>query len=49
MIIEYEGAEYMGTLLIQDYSFCQHIYDLLLEYCGRSIQEIGDIDLTHML
>ena len=49
MKIEYEGVAYMRTLLIQDYSFCQHIYDLLLEYCGRSIQEIGDIDLTHTL
>ena len=39
------GAEYIGDLLVSDDAFCTQIYEMLLGHCGKTIQEIGDIDL----
>jgi hypothetical protein len=43
--MEHAGAEYMGTLFVSDAAFCLEIYPVLLRHCGKTIQEIGDIDL----
>ena len=45
-IMEHAGAEYMGTLFITDDAFCLDIHAVLLRHCGKTIQEIGDIDLS---
>ena len=45
LIMEYEGAEYMGVLRFDSYSFCQRVYELLLQHCGESIKQIGAIEL----
>jgi hypothetical protein len=45
VIMKYEGAEYMGVLRFDSYSFCQRVYDLLLQHCGESIKQIAEIDL----
>jgi len=45
LIMEHAGAEYMGELFINDAAFCQEMYAVLLQYCGKTIQEIGDVDL----
>jgi hypothetical protein len=47
--MENDGAEYLGILLVEDYTFCQQLFTLLLQHCGTNIQDVGDIDLTHML
>jgi hypothetical protein len=47
LIIEYRGAEYLGALLLSDPAFCREIYRMLIQSCGKTIQEIGDIDLSH--
>jgi hypothetical protein len=39
--MEYEGPQYIGTLLIGDPVFFREIYELI-EQRGKSIQEIGD-------
>src|SRR5687768_6560860 len=49
LVIEHEDREYIGTLLFEDFGFCQHIYKLLLAHVGQSIQKIGAIDLSHLL
>jgi hypothetical protein len=49
LIMEDDGAEYLGILLVEDYAFCQQLFTLLLQHCGMKIQDIGDIDLTQML
>ena len=49
LIMENDEAEYLGILLVEDYVFCQQLFTLLVQHCGRSIRDIGDIDLTHML
>jgi len=46
LIMDHAGAEYMGELFISDAAFCSEIYEVLLRHCGKTIQEIGDIDLT---
>jgi hypothetical protein len=45
LIMEHAGAEYIGDLLVSDDAFCTQIYEMLLGHCGKTIQEIGDIDL----
>jgi hypothetical protein len=45
LVIEHEDREYIGTLVFEDFGFCQHIYKLLVAHLGQSIQRIGEIDL----
>jgi hypothetical protein len=46
LIMEHEGRKYIGTLLVGDPCFCQEIYAVLIEQRGKSIKDIGDIDLN---
>jgi hypothetical protein len=41
------GAEYLGALLLSDPAFCREICRMLIQYCGKTIREIGDINLGH--
>jgi len=45
LVIEHEGARWMGCLLIEDPAFCEQVCDLLRTQLDRSIKEIGDLDL----
>lgn len=45
LYIEHEGSEYIGCLFIDDERFCRRIYDLLNTNSGRTIEEIGSLDL----
>jgi hypothetical protein len=49
MWIQWEGVRYVGFLSFDDVSFCSQIYTLLKANIGRSIKEIGDLDLSHTL
>jgi hypothetical protein len=49
LIIEHQGAEYLGILKFSDSSFCRGIHHVLERHCSRPIREVGDIDLSHML
>jgi len=49
LLIEHEGAEYLGILLVDDYALCQQVFNLIAKHCGQTIGEIGDIDLSHTL
>jgi hypothetical protein len=46
LIMEHAGAEYMGELFVSDAAFCMEIYEMLLRHCGKTIQEVGDLDLS---
>ena len=46
LVMEHAGAEYMGDLSISDAAFCSEIYAVLHRHCGKTIQEIGDIDIS---
>jgi hypothetical protein len=49
LVIEYRWEHYVGTLLFDDATFCHQITVLLRQHIGRSIEEIGDLDLSHTL
>jgi hypothetical protein len=49
LVMEHCGAEYVGALLVSDPAFCREIFDVLVGQVGKTIQEIGDIDLKYTL
>lgn len=49
LIIVHEGVGYIGCLLFDDAAFCQQLGKLLENHAGRSIKEIGDLDLSATL
>ena len=49
LIMEHRGAEYIGPLLLSDTAFCREIVEVLLQNRGKTMQEIGSIDLAHTL
>jgi hypothetical protein len=38
LVIEHQDREYIGTLLFEDFGFCQHIYKLLVAHLGQPIR-----------
>jgi hypothetical protein len=49
LMIEHGGEGYVGALKFDDPAFCTHISTLFEQYIGRSIREIGDMDLSYTL
>jgi hypothetical protein len=47
LFIDYNGSRYMGMLVFDNQKFCSEIFTLLKANVGRSIKEIGDLDLSH--
>ena len=46
LVIEHENQNYSGSLVFDDGPFCRQIVDLLQRYCGRSVKEIGDLQVS---
>lgn len=49
LFIEHGGFRYMGFMQFDDPAFCSQIHNLLKANLGRTIEEIGDLDLFHTL
>jgi hypothetical protein len=49
MFMQCEGLRYMGFIGFDDITFCSPICTLLKAHIGRSIKEIGDLDLSYTL
>jgi hypothetical protein len=49
LIIEHSDAEYIGALLLSDPVFCREIWTILIQNCGKTIREIGGIELSYTL
>jgi hypothetical protein len=49
LVIEHNNEHYVGALLFDDRQFASQVYGLLRNHCGRSIKEIGDLDMSHTL
>jgi hypothetical protein len=49
LIMEHDGAEYVGCLLFRNHAFCKDTYELLLSRCGQPMHEIGGIDVSAIL
>src|SRR3954465_13911083 len=45
LFIEFQGFRYVGSMSFDDPIFCQKICDLLKQNVGRSIKEIGDLEV----
>src|SRR5262249_61125707 len=43
LIMEHLGAEYIGSLLMNDRNFCQLVFDALLQNRFKLIREIGGV------
>jgi len=41
--------QYIGSLYFEDRASCMMMYDFLKSVVGRSIAEIGDSDVSHLL
>ena len=47
--MEIKTERYMGCLAFNDPVFCRQLYIFLQGHIGKSIKEIGDLDLSHTL
>ena len=47
--MEIKSARYMGCLAFNDHVFCRQLYIFLQDHIGKSIKEIGDLDLSYTL
>jgi hypothetical protein len=46
---EYEGRNYIGTLLIDDAAFCRQLFFALHYHTNLSMEEIGSLDMSYTL
>jgi hypothetical protein len=49
LVIDLEEKTYIGSLIFKDHAFCGQISNLLREQVGCPIEEIGDLDVSHLL
>lgn len=49
LFIEFRGFRYMGSLFIDNPPFHSEMFRLLKSNVGRSIKEIGDLDVSYTL
>ena len=49
LVIEYNREHYVGSLIFEDVTFCWQISSLLREHVGRTIKEIGDLEVSGSL
>ena len=49
LVIDFQHEAYIGSLIFKDHSFCDQITRLLRDHIGRSIKDIGDLDLSSTL
>jgi hypothetical protein len=47
LFIHYNGFSYMGLMQFDDRRFCSQIFTIMQANVGRSIKDIGDLDLSH--
>jgi hypothetical protein len=45
LVIDYEGAEYTGCVWVDDAAFSEEVCNLLKGFYGRSVEQIGALDL----
>ena len=46
LVIEHDGGEYTGALLLDDPVFCREIWTILVQNCGKTMRDIGEIDMS---
>jgi hypothetical protein len=48
MAMDHLSERYITVLALNDEMFARQLYSLLVQHIGRSICEIGDLDLSHL-
>ncbi len=49
LVIEHEHVPYVGCLFCSDEAFCTQLASFLQNHRGRTVKEIGDLDLSFTL
>ncbi|HEY1371853.1 MAG TPA: hypothetical protein VGH50_05235 [Candidatus Binatia bacterium] len=49
LLIDHDERLYMGCLLLDDTPFARAVYDLLEKHRGERIEDIGRLDVDHLL
>ena len=49
LAIAFENRRYVGCMALSDAPFCNQLYTILRGQIGRSIEDIGDLDLSFTL
>lgn len=49
VFMEYEQSTYLGCVLFDDPAACLQIGQILLGQCGRTIKQVGEMDLSQLL
>jgi hypothetical protein len=49
LIIEHDGVQYAGCLLLDDKTFSEQLAGLLRTCCGMTVRDIGSLDLPATL
>jgi hypothetical protein len=49
IVMKLDDQRYTADLMFDDAAFCKQIYELLQRNIGRSIEEIGDLDVSGTL
>ena len=48
LMVKHEGREYVGSLLFTDAGICRQFYNFIKKHTGKSISEIGMLDVSHL-
>lgn len=49
LVMSVDGLRYMACSSFHDQPFCRYVQGLLKNNIGRSIKEIGDLDVSYTL
>lgn len=49
LMVKYEGRDYVGSLLFTDAGICRQFYKFFKEQAGKSISEIGMLDVSQLV
>ena len=49
MRMEHDRICYMGSLVVDDPKLCEQLYEYLQKHLGRTIREIGDLEIDFLL
>jgi hypothetical protein len=49
LVIEHEGQRWVGSLIFDNAALCRQISEIIKPHLGRTIEEIGDLDVSHTL
>jgi hypothetical protein len=49
LAVQHRHDRHIAVLAFDDTTFVQQLYRILLKHIGRSVKEIGDLDLSHLL